>query len=93
MLGCRGKKSREVQRVAKGARADGLKDTGEGWIKLESLVAVEIPVADGFDIFGKVAEKENVPLANLTRDLDLWFLVRARKTRLRGGAPEGKNVH
>ena len=69
VLGDRGEEGREVRRVAECAGADGVEDCGEVGVKLEA--AVEVSVADFFDVFGEVAEEEDVIFADLTGYFDL----------------------
>ena len=64
--GCKG---REVSLVAEGVRLDGVEDALQLRVQLE--VAVEVTMAEVLDVFGKVAEEEDVLLADFTRDFDL----------------------
>lgn len=59
----------EGARVAEGARVDGIEDLGEG--RLQLVVVVEVGMAEVFDVFGEVAEEEDVLLADLAGDFDL----------------------
>jgi hypothetical protein len=64
-----GGKSGEVGLVAEGVVLDGVEDALQLWVQLE--VAVEVTVAEVLDIFGKVAEEEDVLLSDFTGDFDL----------------------
>ena len=46
-----------------------VKDFGEGFVKM--VIAIDVGMAQVVDIFGEVAEKENVVLADFARDFDL----------------------
>lgn len=61
--------SREALRVAKHALVDAIEDLGERGFEL--VVLVEVGVAEVLDVFGEIAEEEDVVLANLTGDFDL----------------------
>lgn len=69
MLFDSGRKGREVSLVAEGVRLDGVEDALQLRVQLE--VAVEVTMAEVLDVFGKVAEEEDVLLADFTRDFDL----------------------
>jgi hypothetical protein len=53
------------------AGPDGVEDGGEVRIELEWSGAVDVIMTEVLNVLGQVAEKEDVVLANLTRDLDL----------------------
>jgi len=59
----------EAARVAELAGIDGGEDAGE--VRVEAEVAVEVGVAEVFDVFGQVAEEEDVGLADFARYFDL----------------------
>lgn len=59
----------ELSGVAEGAVADGVEDTLELGVELEA--AVEVVVAEIFDIFGQVAKEEDVIFADFPRDLNI----------------------
>ena len=46
-----------------------IKDLGKGFV--EMVVAIDVTVAQIVDVFGEVAEEENVVLADFARDFDL----------------------
>ena len=54
-----------------GAGAQGGEDGGEGGVEGRRREAVG--VAQVLDVFGQVAEEEDVGVADLARDLDLWW--------------------
>lgn len=60
----------EARGVAEGSRADGGEDAGEVWVEGEG-VAVGVGVAEVFDVFGEVAEEEDVGFADFAGDFDL----------------------
>ena len=57
--------------VAKRVRLDGVEDFGE--VGVERKGAEGVGVAEVFDVFGKVAEEEDVGVANFARYLNLFF--------------------
>ena len=59
----------EAVGVAKGVGLDGVEDFGEVGVEGEGTVVVG--VAEVFDVFGQVAEEEDVGFADLACDLDL----------------------
>ena len=63
------RQGREITLVAEGVALDGIEDTLQLWVDLE--VAVEVTVAEILDVFGEVAEEEDVLLADFTGDFDL----------------------
>lgn len=59
--------------VAKSARVDGFKDSLEFGVEL--MFAVVVVVTEVFNVFGEVAEEENVLVAGFTSDLNLnWWI-------------------
>ncbi len=46
-----------------------IKDLGKGFV--EMVIAIDVAVAQIVDVFGEVAEEENVLLADFARDFDL----------------------
>ena len=46
-----------------------IKDLGKGFV--EMVIAIDVGVAQIVDVFGEVAEEENVVLADFARDFDL----------------------
>jgi hypothetical protein len=60
----------EAAAVAEGVGADGGEDRGEGGVERECAVGVS--VAQVFDVFGEVAEEEDVGFADFARYFDLW---------------------
>lgn len=60
---------REAICVAEGAVMDVVEDGGELWVEL--ILRVQVRVAQVLDVFGEVAEKEDVLLADFTGDFDL----------------------
>lgn len=63
------KKRRKRARIAEGTRVDAVKHGSESRVELVFLV--EVSVAELIDIFGEVAEEEDVVLADFARDFDL----------------------
>lgn len=65
----------EAGGVPEGVGFDGVEDAGEVGVELE--VAVVVRVAQVFDVFGEVAEEEDVGFADFARyfDLDIITLV------------------
>ena len=59
----------EAAGVAKGVGFDGGEDLGEGGVEGEG--AVVVGVAEVFDVFGQVAEEEDVGFADFAGDFDL----------------------
>lgn len=57
--------------IAKRVRFDGVKDFGE--VGVERKGAEVVSVAEVFDVFGKVAEEEDVGVANFARYLNLYY--------------------
>lgn len=55
--------------VAKCALVDRIEDGGELWVK--RVLLVEMGVTQVLDVFGEVAEEENVLLADFAGDFDL----------------------
>lgn len=60
----------EIIFVAEHIVLDSVKDALELRVQLE--VAVEVSVAELFDILGEIAEEEDVLLADFAGDFDLW---------------------
>ena len=60
---------REVRAVAEHVVSDCLEDTLQIRVQLE--VAVEVAVTQILDVFGEIAEEEDVLLADFTGDFDL----------------------
>lgn len=58
MFGNRITQCGEAARVAEGVGFDGVEDAGE--IGIEGEIAVGVGVAEVFDVFGEVAEEEDV---------------------------------
>jgi len=56
-------KRRELASIAKSAGSNGIEDTFQLWVDLE--VAVEMGVAQIFDVFGEIPKKEDIVLADL----------------------------
>lgn len=65
----------ELARVAKGAFADGVEDGLQGGVELET--AVPVSVAQVFDVFGEVAEEEDVVFADFARNFDVGAVTGA----------------
>lgn len=63
----------EVSLVTKHVVFDCVEDTLQLWVQLEA--PVEVSVAQILDVFGEVAEKEDVLLANFTGDFDLSVVL------------------
>ena len=59
----------ELAGVAEAAGLDGVKDFAQPVVQL--VFAVKMVVAEVFDVFGKVAEEEDVGVANFASDFDL----------------------
>lgn len=60
----------ELAGVAEGAGCDGVEDFGE--VRVEVEAAVEVAVAELFDVFGEVAEEEDVLFADFAGDFNLF---------------------
>ena len=58
-------------RVAESTTFDGVENFGEVAVELE--VAVGVGVAEVFDVFSEVAEKEDVGFADFARDFNLGW--------------------
>lgn len=61
--------SRKLACIAEGALLDRLEDSFE--IRIKDELAVEVRMAEVLDIFGKIAKKEDVVLADFTCDLEV----------------------
>ncbi len=70
MVGDAAAQRAEAAAVAEGVGADGGEDRGEGGVERECAVGVS--VAQVFDVFGEVAEEEDVGFADFARYFDLW---------------------
>jgi hypothetical protein len=60
--------------VAEGAGLDRGEDVGE--VGVDGVRAVSVRVAQVFDVFGQVAEEEDIVLADFTGDFDLFSLAK-----------------
>jgi len=69
VLGDGADERRELALVAKGAGADRVEDLLE--VRVDGVGAVGVRVAEVFDIFGEVAEEEDVGFADFAGDFDL----------------------
>lgn len=61
----------ETSSVAEHAGFNGVEDLFEVFVELEG--AVVVGVAEVFDVFGEVAEEEDVVFADFAGDFDLWL--------------------
>lgn len=59
----------ELVGVAEGVGLDGVEDFDQ--VRVDGMGAVVVCVAQVFDVFGQVAEEEDVVLADLAGDFDL----------------------
>ena len=66
-------KGGEVALVAECAALDGVEDFLELGVELE--IAVEVVVTEIFDVFGEVAEEEDVLFADFAGDFNLEYRV------------------
>lgn len=73
MLGDGGDERVELGRVAEEAGVDGVEDGGEVRVEFEGVwvVVVEVAVAEVADVFGEVAEEEDVLVADFAGYFDL----------------------
>jgi hypothetical protein len=69
MLFDSGDESRESACVTKSTFLDFIKDLGE--IRVEDMWTVGVGVAEIFDVFGEIAEEEDVVLADFACDFNL----------------------
>ena len=69
----------KLVRVAKATGLDSVEDLAEAFVQF--VFAVEVLVAEVFNVFGEVTEEEDVRVADLTSDFDLEIIGQWRQTR------------
>ena len=84
MVGDGAAKGAETVAIAKRVRFDGVKDFGE--VGVERKGSEGVGVAEVFDVFGEVAEEEDVGVADFAGYLNLFFgsggqLIMCKKER------------